>query len=110
MKLNVKTYLIKEIKGSTVGMAQITFDGIFVIKNIRIIEGSHGLFASFPSLKNKHGEWEEVAFPITKEAASAINKAIVGDFEKRYPDYKSKENPGNGGFISVDTGEELPIH
>lgn len=33
--------------------ATITFDNVFVVRNIKIIEGSNGLFIAMPSRKNK---------------------------------------------------------
>lgn len=33
--------------------ATITFDNVFVVRNIKIIEGANGLFIAMPSRKNK---------------------------------------------------------
>ena len=36
------------------GYATVTFDNVFVVRNIKVIQGSNGLFIAMPSRKMKH--------------------------------------------------------
>ena len=69
-------------------IGNFSLDNEFVVRGIRIMEGPHGKeFVSFPSRKKKDGEYEEVAFPVTKEFYQKLTEAIL----KEYQDLKAKE-------------------
>ena len=48
--------------------ASVNIGGAFAIKNIRIIEGSKGLFVAMPSVKNHKGEYDDIFFELRNEA------------------------------------------
>lgn len=62
--------------------ASVKIGGAFAIKNIRIIEGSKGLFVAMPSVKNHKGEYDDIFFPITKESRKAFNDAVLTAYEQ----------------------------
>lgn len=55
----------------------ITFDNVFVIRNLKIIEGKKGLFVSMPSRKTKEGTYKDIAHPITNEMRDLIEKKVL---------------------------------
>jgi len=69
--------------------ASIIIDDAFIVKNIKIIEGKNGLFISMPSLKNKNGEFRDIAHPINTETRNEIEKMI---FDKYNEVIQSQEN------------------
>ena len=69
--------------------ASIIIDNAFIIKNIKIIEGKNGLFISMPSLKNKDGEFRDIAHPINSEARKEIETLI---FDKYNETVQTQEN------------------
>jgi|GEM_PF-320811 DNA-binding cell septation regulator SpoVG len=74
-------------------IGNFSLDNEFVVRGIRIMEGPHGKeFVSFPSRKKKDGEYEEVAFPVTKEFYQKLTEAIL----KEYQDLKAKEEQTEG--------------
>jgi len=62
--------------------ASIIIDNAFVIKNIKIIEGKNGLFVSMPSLKNKTGEFRDIAHPINTETRNELEKLIFDKYNE----------------------------
>lgn len=62
--------------------ASVTFDGEFVVHDIKVIEGPNGLFIAMPSRKNNAtGEFRDVAHPINSETRNKIQKVILEAYE-----------------------------
>ena len=53
--------------GKLKASASVTFDGVFVVHDLKVIEGSEGLFISMPSRKMKDGNFIDTAHPIDKD-------------------------------------------
>lgn len=50
---------------------------VFVIKNVRVIQGENGLFMSLPARRNVNGEFKEICFPTTKELRAAMSDELL---------------------------------
>lgn len=48
----------------------------FAVRDLRIMEGSKGLFVSMPSRKIDDGSYMELCHPVTKEARELINSVV----------------------------------
>lgn len=59
----------------------LVVNGEFAVHGVKVMEGSKGLFVSLPSEK-RGGDWEEIVFPVTKEARAALNSAVLDAYEK----------------------------
>lgn len=59
----------------------ITFDGCFVIRDLKIIRGSSGLFVSMPSKKRRDGTYKDVAHPLNSETRKMIEEKIIAEYE-----------------------------
>jgi stage V sporulation protein G len=81
--LNVTDVRIKRINtaGKMRAIVSITFDDAFVVRDIRIIEGENGLFIAMPSRKTPDGEYRDIAHPITQDARTLIEAAILKEYE-----------------------------
>ncbi len=66
--------------------ASITIDDCFVIHDIKVIEGTDGLYIRMPSRKTKDGEFKDIAHPLntpTRELmATTILDAYKADLAK----------------------------
>jgi stage V sporulation protein G len=58
----------------------ITFDGVFVIRGLKVIQGNRGLFVCMPSRRMEDGSHKDIAHPITNEFRQAIEERVLGDF------------------------------
>ena len=52
-----------------------------VIRGVKIIEGSNGLFVSMPSYKVGN-EYKDICFPITQECRKQLHEAVIGAYEQ----------------------------
>ena len=52
-----------------------------IIRGVKIIEGSNGLFVSMPSYKVGN-EYKDICFPITQECRKQLHEAVIGAYEQ----------------------------
>ena len=81
------------------GFANITLDNAFVIRGLKIINGSKGLFISMPSKRRSDGTFHDIAHPINAECRKKIQETIIAAFEEEVR--RSKEP----GYKPVDLDE-----
>lgn len=55
----------------------IIFDDCFVVSDIKIIQGTSGLFVSMPSKKRKNGTFRDIAHPLNNETRRMIEERII---------------------------------
>jgi len=80
--MKVTAEVKKIFKGSKIkAAATVTIEDIFVIRNVRLVEGVYGLFISMPSYKNLHGEYKSVCFPVTNEFRVQMLNALTNAYE-----------------------------
>ncbi|MBX3023189.1 MAG: septation regulator SpoVG [Bdellovibrionales bacterium] len=59
----------------------ITIDGVFVVRDLKIIKGNEGLFVAMPSKKRKDGQFKDIAHPLNQETRTEIENAIFDAYE-----------------------------
>jgi stage V sporulation protein G len=69
-------------EGPVRGVCTVTINGEFAVKNVKIIEGSKGLFVSMPSYKSGE-EYKDLFFPVTKEARAELQEAVLNEYERQ---------------------------
>ncbi|HEX7022620.1 MAG TPA: SpoVG family protein [Trueperaceae bacterium] len=87
---------LREPKGGTVAYARITIDEAFVVRDLRVVEGKKGLFVAMPQRKGKGDEYQDIAFPITREAREAIQEAVLAAYESPDGKWVNDEDDGWG--------------
>ena len=85
MKIQAK--IERLVKGGSVkAVASITLDGWFVVKNLRVVDGSKGLFVSMPqeSYTDKNGDkkYSNIFFPITNAAKMELQDAVLQAYDQ----------------------------
>lgn len=60
----------------------VVFDEMFVVHELRVVEGANGLFVAMPRRKNGEGEYRDLAHPITAEARALIQNAVLAAFNE----------------------------
>ena len=61
--------------------ASITFDDCFVIRGLKVINGSEGYFVSMPSRRRKNGKFQDLAHPINNEMRMKIEDKVLDAYE-----------------------------
>lgn len=82
--MNITDIRVRKIndEGKMKAIVSITFDEEFVVHDIKIIEGQHGLFIAMPSRKMGEGDFRDIAHPLTSETRTKIKDAIFAEYEK----------------------------
>ncbi len=62
-------------------IANVVINGELAVRGVKVVEGEKGLFVAMPSKKmgEKYGD---VAFPVTPEARSALDTAVMKSYEQ----------------------------
>ena len=60
----------------------IVFDNCFMIREIRIVKSTTGLFVSFPARKQGDGAHWDIVYPANAEARNMIQRVILAEYEK----------------------------
>lgn len=78
--------------------ANVTFDDAFVVRGLKVINGTNGYFVSMPSRKRPDGTYQDIAHPINNEMRRVIEDAVLGAYEN--------ERQADASF--QDTAEPAP--
>ncbi|MEG0857120.1 MAG: septation regulator SpoVG [Terrisporobacter sp.] len=70
------------VEGKMKAIISVTFDGEFVVHDIKVIEGQNGLFIAMPSRKTPDGEFKDIAHPINADTRERIQISILEAYEK----------------------------
>ncbi|MDO8848839.1 MAG: septation regulator SpoVG [Coriobacteriia bacterium] len=62
-------------------IASIVIDDVFVIHDLRVVNGDKGLFVAMPSRKLPSGEFRDICHPINSDARQQIQDAVLTEFE-----------------------------
>lgn len=68
--------------GKLKAVASITIDDVFVVHDIKVIEGEKGTFIAMPSKKTLDGEFRDICHPITSDTRASIQEQVLGAYEK----------------------------
>lgn len=82
--MNITDVRIRKITstGKMKAIVSVTFDDMFVVHDMKIIEGQSGLFIAMPSRKTPNGEYKDIAHPINSETREAIQSIILQKYEE----------------------------
>lgn len=69
-------------EGKMKAIVSITIDNVFVVHDIKVIEGEKGLFIAMPSKKATDGEYRDIAHPINSETRDILQKIIMEKYEE----------------------------
>lgn len=69
-------------EGKMKAVVSITFDQVFVVHDIKVIEGEKGLFIAMPSKKATDGEYRDIAHPINSQMREHIQEVILKAYEE----------------------------
>lgn len=69
-------------EGKMKAVVSVTFDEIFVVHDIKVIEGEKGLFIAMPSRRSGDGEYRDIAHPINSEMRDKLQREILQKYEE----------------------------
>ena len=77
---DIRVHLRKEDKLKA--FATVTFDHVFVVRNLKVIANEKGLLLCMPSRKMPDGSFKDVAHPITVEFRALLEKKVFACYER----------------------------
>jgi len=60
----------------------ITFDNVFVVRGLKVIQGNTGLFVCMPSRKMPDGSYKDIAHPISNEFRQKMESLILSEYHR----------------------------
>ncbi len=61
----------------------VTFDDVFVVRGMKIINGNTGFFVSMPSRKMEDGSYRDIAHPITGQFRSYLEDKVLAEYWRK---------------------------
>jgi stage V sporulation protein G len=90
---DVRVYLVNN-EERLKAYATITIDSVFLIKDLRIINGNAGLFVAMPSRKMKDGTFRDIAHPLNGETRKMIEQKVLSEYEREAANPSAREQAG----------------
>ena len=82
--MNITDVRVRKItkEGKMRAVVSITLDDVFVVHDIKVIEGEKGMFIAMPSKKAADGEYRDIAHPINSETRDMIQQTVLDAYDK----------------------------
>lgn len=68
--------------GKLKGVVSVTFDNIFAVHDIKVVQGEERLFVAMPSRRDDSGVFRDIVHPITSEARREIEDEILEAYRR----------------------------
>lgn len=80
--MNITDVRVRKVtkEGKMKAVVSITLDDVFVVHDIKVIEGEKGLFIAMPSRKATDGEYRDIAHPINSSTREMIQNIILNKY------------------------------
>jgi stage V sporulation protein G len=60
----------------------ITLDHCFVIRGLKVIQGTTGLFVAMPAKRRKDGTFKDIAHPLNAETREWMERAVLDEYQR----------------------------
>lgn len=82
--MNITDVRIRKINssGKLRAVVSVTMDNVFVVHEIKIVEGYNGLFVAMPSRKTPDGAFIDVAHPIDSKTREYLQSLVLERYEE----------------------------
>ena len=97
LKLDVSVRVIEPVK-NLMGFASVKFNDCFVVENLKIVQGSKGLFLGMPSQPDGKGGYRDMAYPVTKEFREQLNTAVLQAYEAKLEQMAERGSVGRASI------------
>ena len=89
--------------GNVKVIASVSLDGMFVVKNLKVMDGKKGLFVSMPqeSFTNKDGQkkYSNTFFALTNSAKLQLQESVLQAYQQQInPNYVSQQEYGGQSY------------
>lgn len=88
MRIDIRTKALQEPTNGVRGVATVTFENSFAVRNISIVESKAGnLFISMPSYKmkttdeNGKPQFKDIAYPVSKDFREKLQENVLHSYD-----------------------------
>ena len=83
--MNITDIRVRKIdkEGKMKAVVSITIDDVFVVHDIKVIEGNEGYFIAMPSRKTGEGDYKDIAHPINTETRQEVIDAVLEAYKNQ---------------------------
>ncbi len=67
----------------------IVIEDCFVVRDIKVIAGTAGLFVAMPSKRRKDGQFKDIVHPLNKETREKIEQMIFDEYKAQIKSMES---------------------
>ena len=60
----------------------ITLDRCFVVRELKVIQGTTGLFVAMPAKRRKDGTFKDIAHPLNTETRERMERIILAEYDR----------------------------
>lgn len=78
-------------EGKMTPVVSVTFDDVFVVHDIKVIDGDKGLFIAMPSRRAGDGEYRDIAHPINSDMRDRLQSEILAKYEEAVKESRENE-------------------
>ena len=78
-------------EGKMKAVVSVTFDDVFVVQDIKVIDGDKGLFIAMPSRRAGDGEYRDIAHPINSDMRDRLQSEILAKYEEAVKESRENE-------------------
>lgn len=61
----------------------VIIDSVFVVKDMKVIEGNNGVFVAMPNKKGKDGIYRDIAHPINSDTRKTFEATILNAYRDK---------------------------
>lgn len=80
---HVQVHVLKESQGKTKALARVVLNEQMQLTGLRVVDGSNGLFVSYPNDPSYKGEdYRSLFYPLTKELREHIEHCVLEKFQE----------------------------
>lgn len=90
--------------GNVKAIASVSLDGMFVVKNLKVMDGRKGLFVSMPqetfSRKDGQKKYSNLFFTLTNSAKLELQETVLQAYQQQIdPNYTPKQSYEEQGIL-----------
>jgi len=93
-------------EGKLKAFACVTFDNCFVVRNMKVVEGTKGLFLCMPSRKLPDGSHKDMAHPISQDFRKKLEDKIFTAYKKALKNPDKYDSPIEQEQVSSENCNE----
>lgn len=79
---DVRVRLVEGDSPKLRAFVSITLGGVFVVHDLKVIDGQQGLFVAMPSRRSARGTFRDIAHPIDQETRDQLTEIVLAEYRK----------------------------